>query len=53
MVEIHDAVERLESWHTGKAIILHGADHTFCSGGDLNLMKVFVRFFLALVLNLS
>ena len=42
MVELHDAVEKLESWQTGKAVIIHGADHTFCSGGDLNLMKVHV-----------
>ena len=39
MVELSDAVKELEEWKEGCGVILHGADHTFCSGGDISTLK--------------
>lgn len=39
MVDLHDIVENLESWKTGKGIILKGSHGNFCSGGDLNFVR--------------
>jgi len=36
MVDLADAVDKLESWSTGKGLIIYGHEHNFCSGGDLN-----------------
>lgn len=41
MVELADAVEVLESWSTGKGLIIFGHEHNFCSGGDLNMARMF------------
>ena len=39
MVDLHDIVENLENWKTGKGIILKGSQGNFCSGGDLDFAK--------------
>ena len=39
MAELADIVTDLEAWSTGKGVLLYGAEGTFCSGGDLNLMR--------------
>jgi ethylmalonyl-CoA/methylmalonyl-CoA decarboxylase len=39
MVDFADAVSELENWQEGRGVIVRGAGGTFCSGGDLNLMK--------------
>jgi enoyl-CoA hydratase/carnithine racemase len=41
MVELADAVDILESWSTGKGLIIYGHEHNFCSGGDLNMARMF------------
>lgn len=41
MVELSDAVDILGSWSTGKGLILYGHEHNFCSGGDLNMARMF------------
>ncbi|XP_021922117.1 ethylmalonyl-CoA decarboxylase-like isoform X1 [Zootermopsis nevadensis] len=41
MVDLADAVDMLESWDTGKGLIIYGHGHTFCSGGDLNMARMF------------
>lgn len=41
MVDLADAVDMLESWDTGKGLIIYGYGHTFCSGGDLNMARMF------------
>ena len=39
MIELSEVVSSLEAWEEGKGVIVHGAENTFCSGGDLTLMK--------------
>ncbi|ODN02977.1 Ethylmalonyl-CoA decarboxylase [Orchesella cincta] len=39
MVDLNDAVLELESWKTGKGVILYGAGGTFCSGGYLDTVR--------------
>lgn len=39
MVDFRDCVEELERWEEGKALILHGKDGNFCSGGDLDFAR--------------
>jgi ethylmalonyl-CoA/methylmalonyl-CoA decarboxylase len=39
MLDLADIVSDLEAWEEGKGVIVHGAGGTFCSGGDLTLMK--------------
>lgn len=43
MVELADAVDTLESWSTGKGLIIYGHEHNFCSGGDLNMARMFAN----------
>jgi len=39
MHDLRSCIETLETWKTGVAVILSGADHTFCSGADLSLAR--------------
>ena len=40
LVEMADAVSSLESWTTGKAVIVRGAQGGgFCAGGDLDFVR--------------
>lgn len=39
MVDLHDVVEELEKWETGKGVILKGSSGNFCSGGDLDFAR--------------
>ena len=39
MVDLRDAVMELETWTGGKGVLVYGANGTFCSGGDLQLME--------------
>ena len=39
MVDLRDAVMKLETWTGGKGVLVYGANGTFCSGGDLKLVK--------------
>ena len=39
MAELRNVVDDLANWKSGKAILLHGAGGTFCSGGNLKFMK--------------
>ncbi|XP_018908770.1 ethylmalonyl-CoA decarboxylase isoform X2 [Bemisia tabaci] len=39
MVDFYHIVEDLEQWTDGKGIILSGAGGTFCSGGDLDVVR--------------
>ncbi|KAK4878114.1 hypothetical protein RN001_010620 [Aquatica leii] len=39
MVELRDCVEDLETWVTGKGVILTGWGTNFCSGADLNFAR--------------
>jgi ethylmalonyl-CoA/methylmalonyl-CoA decarboxylase len=41
MVDLADAVDILESWSTGKGLIIYGYGHSFCSGGDLSMARMF------------
>jgi ethylmalonyl-CoA/methylmalonyl-CoA decarboxylase len=41
MVDLADGVDMLQSWSTGKGLIMYGYGHTFCSGGDLNMAHMF------------
>ena len=43
MLQLEDIVTDLENWSSGRGVILHGADGTFCSGGDLTLMKLVIE----------
>ncbi|XP_063428673.1 ethylmalonyl-CoA decarboxylase-like [Mytilus trossulus] len=38
MCELNDIINELQSWQTGKGLILRGENKTFCSGGDLNTL---------------
>lgn len=39
MVDLHDIVVELSSWNEGKAILMKGSGHNFCSGGDLDFVR--------------
>ncbi|KAF5287183.1 hypothetical protein FQR65_LT12312 [Abscondita terminalis] len=39
MVDLRDCVENLESWGTGRGVIINGRGAMFCSGGDLNFAR--------------
>uniref|UniRef100_A0A8D0DQF0 Ethylmalonyl-CoA decarboxylase n=1 Tax=Salvator merianae TaxID=96440 RepID=A0A8D0DQF0_SALMN len=40
MIELQEKVAELENWKDGKGLIVHGAENTFCSGSDLNAVRV-------------
>ncbi|XP_060094981.1 ethylmalonyl-CoA decarboxylase isoform X1 [Heteronotia binoei] len=40
MIELQEKVAELENWEDGKGLIIHGAENTFCSGSDLNAVKL-------------
>ena len=42
MLDLADSVSQLERWENGRALLVYGADNTFCSGGDLDLMKALI-----------
>ena len=37
--ELRVAVESLSQWTGGKAAILHGTNHSFCSGFDISSIR--------------
>ena len=39
MVKLAEAVDELEKWQDGKALVLRGSEGYFCSGGDLSVVK--------------
>ncbi|XP_073529306.1 ethylmalonyl-CoA decarboxylase [Phyllobates terribilis] len=39
MIELEEWISDLENWNEGKALILYGAEDTFCSGADLNAVN--------------
>lgn len=39
MVDLRNCITKLESWKTGKAVILYGFGDNFCSGGDLEFAR--------------
>ena len=39
MVDLANHIDTLENWKDGNALILQGANHTFCSGFDLLASK--------------
>lgn len=39
MVRLAEAVDELQQWEHGKALILHGCEGSFCSGADLSIVK--------------
>lgn len=39
MVQLSDAVDSLEKWERGVALIVHGAGGNFCAGADLSLAR--------------
>ncbi|KAF7273249.1 hypothetical protein GWI33_014037 [Rhynchophorus ferrugineus] len=39
MADFRKCVQRLQQWKNGKAVILQGANHNFCSGGDLDFVR--------------
>ncbi|XP_006266303.1 ethylmalonyl-CoA decarboxylase isoform X2 [Alligator mississippiensis] len=39
MLELQEKVTELENWKEGKGLIIRGAENTFCSGSDLNVVK--------------
>lgn len=39
MVQLRQAIESLEQWTSGRAVIIYGYERFFCSGGDLNTVK--------------
>ena len=42
MLDLADSVSQLERWDNGRALLVYGAGNTFCSGGDLDLMKALI-----------
>ncbi|XP_077156113.1 ethylmalonyl-CoA decarboxylase isoform X2 [Paroedura picta] len=40
MIELQEKVAELENWENGKGLIIHGAENTFCSGSDLNAVRL-------------
>ena len=43
MLDFADSVSQLQKWEKGRALLVYGADNTFCSGGDLDLMKALLE----------
>lgn len=43
MVDLANHIDTLEKWKDGNALILRGANHTFCSGFDLLASKRYFR----------
>lgn len=41
MVDLADAIDMLESWSAGKGLVVYGHGHTFSSGGDLDMARMF------------
>ncbi|KAJ9574050.1 hypothetical protein L9F63_008576 [Diploptera punctata] len=41
MVDLENAINALETWESGKGLIVYGNGQTFCSGGDLNMARMF------------
>jgi len=39
MVQLEEAVSKLEKWTKGKGVLIYGAEDNFCSGGDLNFAQ--------------
>lgn len=39
MVDLDKIVTQLETWKTGKGLLIFGAGHNFCSGGDLDFAR--------------
>ena len=39
MVQLSDAVDSLEKWERGVALIVQGAGGNFCAGADLSLAR--------------
>lgn len=39
MVELSDAVDTLENWERGVAVVVHGVGGNFCAGADLSLAR--------------
>jgi enoyl-CoA hydratase/carnithine racemase len=39
MVQLEEAISKLESWTEGKGLLIYGAEDNFCSGGDLNFAQ--------------
>ncbi|RWS16836.1 ethylmalonyl-CoA decarboxylase-like protein [Dinothrombium tinctorium] len=39
MVQLRDTITQLEQWQQGKAVIIYGAEGSFCSGGDMNTVR--------------
>jgi len=39
MVDLNEAVSSLETWKTGKGVILYGKGDMFCSGGYLDTVR--------------
>uniref|UniRef100_A0A8C6KTW9 Ethylmalonyl-CoA decarboxylase 1 n=1 Tax=Nothobranchius furzeri TaxID=105023 RepID=A0A8C6KTW9_NOTFU len=40
MVDLEEKVTQLENWTNGKSLIVRGAAETFCSGSDLNAVRL-------------
>ena len=41
MVDLYNHINDLEQWEAGKCVVLAGVGGTFCSGGDLDMMREF------------
>ena len=39
MVRLAECVDELEKWLSGKVVVLHGMERSFCSGADLSIIK--------------
>ena len=39
MVRLAECVDELEKWQSGKVLVLHGIEGSFCSGADLSVIK--------------
>uniref|UniRef100_A0A8C6V019 Uncharacterized protein n=1 Tax=Neogobius melanostomus TaxID=47308 RepID=A0A8C6V019_9GOBI len=42
MVDLEARVTELENWSDGKGLIVHGVADTFCSGSDLNVVRLVI-----------
>lgn len=38
-VQLSDIIDELEKWKAGRVVIVEGAKGSFCSGGDLHMMR--------------
>ncbi|CAN0557089.1 unnamed protein product [Ectocarpus sp. 8 AP-2014] len=43
MVQLADAVNELEKWDRGVALVVHGMGGNFCAGADLSLAREHLR----------